>query len=78
MQNTSNIIMYFQFYFYLFSENDGLDILRFMVLTRKRPNDVGFMIWEKPIATIGLNNGYSLSEVFESIRLLGSIINKCH
>ena len=32
---TSNIIMYFQFYFRLFSVNDGLDFLR------NRPNGVG-------------------------------------
>ena len=54
MQNTSN----FQFYFHLFSENDGLDFV-----TRKRPNGFGFVIREKPIATSGLNNGYSLLEI---------------
>ena len=56
--------MYFQFYFPLFSENDGLDFLW------KRLNDAGFLIREKPIATIGLNNVYSLSEIAESARLL--------
>ena len=56
--------MYFQFYFPLFSENDGLDFLW------KRPNHARFLIWEKTIAMIGLNNVYSLSEIAESARLL--------
>ena len=55
---TNNIIMYFQLYFRLFSENDGLDFIR------KRLNGVG-------LATIGLNNGYSLLEISELAGLLG-------
>ena len=64
---TSNIIMYFQFYFRLFSENDGLDCLR------QGPNGVGFMIREQPLVMIGLNNGYCLSEISESAGLLGQL-----
>ena len=62
---TSNIIMYFQFYFNIFSKNDGLDFLRI------RLNGVGFVIPEYPIATIGLNNGYFILEISELSGLLG-------